>query len=796
MAVQQHFWPISLLVLTLVVSIIGCEQGPQGEPGPSGPPGQAGEVIIVTTPPSDVAPLPPNTGLIPQQAQPRVHFDPATLPAGTPQVEISGTPARLTVAFTLTDDTGAPLDRAVLDSLRFTLSHLDVEPQTGLTHWLSDILRTQTSQTPPLTGLTVTQPADESNGTYTALGNGVYRYTFATALPAGFAPSKTCRVGVQARRTIEERQFVDNATLDFRADGDTRLATRDVVKTENCQRCHEPFAFHGGIRTEIQVCVQCHTPQLTDPDTTDPIPGNPVNPFFNPSTPAQPLPNPLNLPLLIHRIHFGRELQERDDITFTVIGNRQTVHNYSFVEFPQDIRNCTVCHTGTTEAQNYKTAPSRTACGACHVSEWFGDPAATPPNLQPHAGGPQPDDTRCTLCHLAEGAAEFDLSVRGAHTNPQRSVQAPGVRFTLVRVEDATDGDQQIDPGHGVRVVFRIQDNAGQALTPSAMATLTLVLSGPTLDYWLQDYNGDGQLTPGPAPRGESHVEVSARNAQGPDADGNFRQTFTGVTVPRNATGTFAVGIEGYRCVKIVGLTQRTGGRNCTTGNTAFDEIRDIGPNVVTYFAVTDTTPVPRRMVVDEATKCVACHGVFSKDFQAHGGTRNKVEHCLLCHTPSYDSLGRQPAPPANTTAVTFSVHFKVLIHKIHRNSALTEPYLIFAPDGMATDVRELLYPGDLRTCQKCHVTDAAGDRTELLISNQGVLGPGIRPTLQHRFDARKTVLETFATPPITSACTSCHDTPETVAHAQLNTTLAGVETCAVCHGDGKDAAVDKVHAK
>ena len=69
------------------------------------------------------------------------------------------------------------------------------------------------------------------------------------------------------------------------------------------------------------------------------------------------------------------------------------------------------------------------------------------------------------------------------------------MRFTLVRVEDATDGDQRVDPGHGVRVVFRIQDNAGQAITPSAMASLTLVLAGPTLDYWLQDYNGDGQLT-------------------------------------------------------------------------------------------------------------------------------------------------------------------------------------------------------------------------------------------------------------------------------------------------------------
>jgi OmcA/MtrC family decaheme c-type cytochrome len=192
----------------------------------------------------------------------------------------------------------------------------------------------------------------------------------------------------------------------------------------------------------------------------------------------------------------------------------------------------------------------------------------------------------------------------------------------------------------------------------------------------------------------------------------------------------------------------------------------------------------------------VACHGVFSKDFQVHGGTRNTVEHCLLCHTPSLDSLERQPAPPANTTAVTFSVHFKTLVHKIHRGGDLTEPYLIFGRDGTATDVREFLYPGDLRTCQKCHVLDADDDRTEFLIPDKGVLGPGIRPTLQHRFDAHKRVLETFATPPINAVCTSCHDTPEAAAHVQLNTTPAGVETCVTCHGDGRDAAVDRVHAK
>ena len=226
-------------------------------------------------------------------------------------------------------------------------------------------------------------------------------------------------------------------------------------------------------------------------------------------------------------------------------------------------------------------------------------------------------------------ARQFDISVQGAHTNPQRSLQAPGVRFTLVRVEDATDGDQRVDPamGYGWCFVFRTMP----------VGRLRRVRWPRSPSSWLGRPSTTGSRTtmvtdssPRAAPSGESHAEVSAMNAQGPDADGNFRQTFTGVTIPRDATGTFAVGIEGYRCVKIVGLTERTGGRNCTTGNTAFDEIRDVGPNVVTYFGVTDTTPVPRRMVVDEATKCVACHGVFSKDFRCTGGaeTRSSTVCC------------------------------------------------------------------------------------------------------------------------------------------------------------------------
>ena len=104
--------------------------------------------------------------------------------------------------------------------------------------------------------------------------------------------------------------------------------------------------------------------------------------------------------------------------------------------------------------------------------------------------------------------------MQGAHTNPQRSAQAQGVKFTLVRVEDATDGDQRVDPGHAVRVVFLFRRMPARLSSPRAMANLRLILSGPTTDYRLQDYNRDGEEA-GRHPERESHAGGDARNAQG-----------------------------------------------------------------------------------------------------------------------------------------------------------------------------------------------------------------------------------------------------------------------------------------
>ncbi|MFZ9886563.1 MAG: cytochrome c3 family protein, partial [Myxococcota bacterium] len=48
---------------------------------------------------------------------------------------------------------------------------------------------------------------------------------------------------------------------------------------------------------------------------------------------------------------------------------------------------------------------------------------------------------------------------------------------------------------------------------------------------------------------------------------------------------------------------------------------------------------------------------------------------------------------------------------------------------------------------------------------------------------------------PASAACTSCHDTDAAVAHAATNTSAAGAEACAACHGPNRDYSVARVHA-
>ncbi len=225
----------------------------------------------------------------------------------------------------------------------------------------------------------------------------------------------------------------------------TNDLTRNVVANANCENCHRTLggvpglsgaedasAFHSGSRNNVQYCVVCHTDQrrygTVEATVTAATATTPAT--FTSSTSVVDGRAVGNLPNYIHKIHAGPLLSKQK-------------YNYGGLTFadttyPQDIRNCTSCHAGTsanvparitktTNGDNWKTNPSALACGSCHDGINFAtgtgvtlrDAAAglTATNINgsgiAHPAGPLSDDSQCTLCHKSNGSfpqADIDIS--------------------------------------------------------------------------------------------------------------------------------------------------------------------------------------------------------------------------------------------------------------------------------------------------------------------------------------------------------------------------------------------------
>ena len=635
----------------------------------------------------------------------------------------------IAVQFTLADPTGLPLDRSGITtpgpvSTSFVAAYIP----KGQTNYIAYTSRAATDAT---TNVTAVQPASDSGGTYAQTAEGQYTYTFHTKAPSGFDPTTTTTIGMYASRDLSEFDLgtnSDDAEYSFVANGSAVVDVHDVVRTPACNKCHDPLEAHGGSRRDVALCVLCHNPGGGATQTIDPYTGNSID-----------------AEVLFHKIHMGSSLPSvLAGTPYQIIGYQQSVNDFSTVVFPADARNCQMCHeTGAppqggtappgsmTPAPNplpaqgnwWLTHPTRAACGSCHDNVNF----ATGLN---HAGGlPEIDDSQCAECHIPQGELPFDASIIGAHTIPTFAPGLPGVVFTLQKVANGS-------AGQAPTVTFTLNDASGNPILPSGMNSLSLVMAGPTADY-------------------ASVVSESALKATG--SGGTYMYTFTNL-IPATATGTYTIGIEGYRNITLL------------PGTVSSQVVRDVGHNVVISFSV-DGSKVAPHPVEAETQNCNACHYSIS----AHGGFRNEVQYCILCHNPNATDASLRPAAqmPAQT------IDFPVLIHRIHTGVNMESPYIIYGFGGSVNDFSGVLFPGDLRDCAKCHVN-----------GYQEVPVPSTRIAVQ--------TPRGFYNPmgPTAAACTGCHTAQDDAAHTSLMTDPKLGESCAVCHSSGAAFSVDEVHAR
>jgi len=657
--------------------------------------------------------------------------------------------------FRMVDENDNPLSLDNLDQINFVIARI---VDSG--EYIDYITRDQEG---------ATQATSERDGTYDEMGDGVVMYTFETILPEDYNASETHTCAIYARRVVGNEEWVSNATFDFVPNGGPITKIRNIVVTEACNSCHDPLALHGGIRRDTGVCITCHTTKIIDPDTGEEV--DQIDPDSG---------NNIGFKVMIHKIHMGELLPSVEAGTpYFIVGFRGTVHDYSEVIFPQNIRTCTKCHTdGAIQSSAYKEDLTRAACGSCHDDVDF----ATGTN-HPFV---ELNDNNCSGCHIPMSNTDFDISVTGSHTVPLRAKSLPGLNFDISDVRSAETGSARVGPGEHVQVTFSMKTDAGVVVTPEEMSSVSMVISGPTTDYFIQNYEGSGAVP------GEDYFlrEAGLASAVGPDEDGNFVYTFSGM-IPTNASGTYAVGMEGR-------IPREIGGE----GLILFETVNEAGQNVVQYFAVTDAVPVPRRMVVDNTTEdefCNACHGTFSKDFSIHGNLRNNTEYCVMCHNPSADDIAVRPIPEGETTAVTAAIDFKEMIHMIHTGEELTiKPYIIYGFRGSLHDYSNVLYPGNRSDCYTCHLID-----TNILDPGMGVLGNGIQASFFREFekvDDENVVLATFSTAPVIDACVSCHDNMGVNAAGDALTGenhAGGAQTesaCVGCHAAGQPLGAAEVH--
>jgi len=747
---------------------------------------------------------------------------------------------------------GIPVPAADVALLRptFTLAFLSTHPVDGLATWESLLLTGRQTNpllppggpgTPPGQVLAnMKQPGSETSGTLVDLGGGTFGYTFASPLPAGFDLGATVRVGVYLGAA--EGTPRTSATHDFVPAGGTP-ASRATALDENCNRCHGSVQAHGGRRNGVRLCLTCHTWQNADPDTVDPA-------AMGGATAATD-PNPLDLGRLVHRIHRGANLPTLYQSSTTaaapalpsasalplpffpgrntaIAGRRYSVVGYlseehvfgkvvsrtdngqaarvvaTGVVFPRDLRDCAACHEGAPEESEVVTSISRRTCHGCHPEVWF-EPSSISDTVHfAHPGGPRTDDTECSGCHVSPTPAQPKLyaPIAEAHVPPAQSPRYSKPALEIVAVRDLV-------PGGAPTVVFRLTDRVGILSPPNAptpandtaattspvprkLTSLAINIVGPTSP----DYAGPPSL---PFSSGAAGNPSPLTLVADP-ATGELTYTFVS-TIPATATGTWAVGMEARRQAP----TQHY--------DTATDEFRwpytgetvtESPNNPVVYVdssvgAFPGGTAVPRRKVVAQ-DKCAKCHFRF----ELHGSQRHEVEYCIICHTPDRTDWVRRPKSASGNVnlGATFdgieerSVHFKVMVHRIHtggRTGAaaldLLEPHVVYGFGGTPWFFDEGIFPNDLRNCTLCH--EGKSYLVESVPADASPTVANETPTLRHQATSGHVTGER-AVLPVQAACTGCHATGATASHA-TRYTVAGVEACAQCHVRGSNG-VEEAH--
>ena len=849
----------------LALAIIGCNgsagpagtTGATGATGSTGGTGPAGPAGPVYTPVVDAA-----------------LYTPEQWEALTPTVTVTGVTmgGAPVVNFRLADPAGVGIkglggftsksSSALLTSYpNFAFAIAKLVPESATTKapskWVSYIV----TSTPTTTAAAApTRPTTDNTGTLVDNGDGTYRYTFYRNITttqafldaATFtAPSAKADLGnVAYEPTLVHRVVVQlsgaargtgsntatgttvatavnmanpvNAIYDFVPS--TGLAVpagtdiRDVVAIGKCNECHGKLAFHSGSgRVEVRYCAVCHTDQrkfgYAEATTTPVVTGTSPYGGYSGSTSKIIGGAAGDLTALAHRIHMGTNLKKTGynyaSVYFEKIG-------YSMLDAGQ--RMCIKCHTGVAQADNWKTKPSRLACGTCHDAIDF----ATGVNHGSTAnGGPHLDDKLCGSCHTP---ASIPINHYTNNLTPNNPVTPTGlVNFTYeILSAVATPTTVPLGTGSDVAIKFRIKKDGTPVVLGvpaagglSATTTLPGFSSVPSflLAWSLPQSQDGGSFTATTYPADYNNLVA----ANGSPFSSNFQPPTVALNTLTNTTNSTTVGVygspdpSGYYTANIINKFPLGAKMRSVSLQGYFTQVMpvstpptaDVARHAVSVVkAVTGDTA--RRVAID-SNKCANCH----EWFEGHGGNRVfEVQVCVTCHVPGLTTSGKgipdtalesfraatgfsaldtasltawgitipNPVTNGSNFALAFpqtTNNFKDMIHGIHAGKDRTSPIKIVrdaTSRGTITivDGARIGFPGILNNCKSCHTYNGYNLPTTgtLLATREEAVYSGGNTTVAQAKSALATVnAGDLMTTPFTAACVSCHDSAPAQAH-------------------------------
>ncbi len=540
-------------------------------------------------------------------------------------------------------------------------------------------------------------------GVFQSLGGGSYRYT------AVFDPTTVPVLAGQTLRAAIQISAGDIPASNGWCDFDANLVMANGCVTP-------PSLTRDIVRTDT--CNGCHG---VTSDTRLREHGGRTeveycvtchNPDRNPET---------GMTTLVHKIHYGSQLTQE-----------WLEGEFDNVNFTRDIDNCTSCHmAGPVDADNWKTEPSLEACGSCHDDVNF----ATGENHG--SGGQQLTNTFCSNCHPAEGVSTPALRpVATVHQGLARSQEGALYRGAGngIVIESATF-DRVAETLTVDYSVTRSGQKMNLATAPQWTNGGRLVLN---VAWSTEDYTNEGSGR-GPAqPVITNALDIG--NAVTDLGTGSYRIV---VDVSSFGFGTAVVSLEGHPNANILG-----------DGN--YVQIPVKSP--AQFVNLESRAPLVARRTVVDINKCNACHDSSGAGLALHGNNRtSEMQVCVHCHNPDATDINRRPADPAMALdgKAEESIDMKRMIHQIHMGGDLEDPVVIYGFGGNAHDYSTVNFIGNSMNCLTCH--------------NPGTYSTDVAArTLPSTNDTGLDVLDPeddLNLSPVTSVCSSCHDTQRATSH-------------------------------